>query len=204
MGQEERAMTMVTVGGCLNVRILKRTADFSTYDTPAPLTNVGNRFTIPKKTRLFVEQTIRERSEAIKIHDTFHRGLARLRLYTAKKAAEELTTNQDPGPCPVIMDANVLGLGPEYMVKIYVTNISEGPSDTGLFIVCRGENADVKPRVFNLPLLPSSIPIPLVIKASPRGIISGKVKIILCKKDRVKPIALTSVVLPPAEEDIDV
>lgn len=204
MGQEERAMSMVTIGGGLNVRILKRTADFSSSVSAAPPPRNNQRFSIPKKTRLFVEQTIRERSEAAKIHDTFHRGLARLRLHTAKKAVDELTTNQDSGPCPVIIDASVLGLGPDYMVKIWLTNISEGPSDTGLFIVFRGENADVNPRVFDLPLLPSSVSIPLVVKASPRGLISGKVKILLCKRDRVKPIALTSVVLPAVEEEIEV
>ncbi|XP_046747357.1 Bardet-Biedl syndrome 1 protein homolog isoform X2 [Diprion similis] len=202
MGQEERAMTMVTVGGGLNVRILKRTADFSTYVAPEMLPNFGSRFTIPKKTRLFVEQTIRERSEAVKIHDTFHRGLARLRLHTAKKAVDELTTNQDSGPSPVIIDASVLGLGPDYMIKICVTNVSDALSDTGLFIVCRGENADVKPRVLNLPLLPSTVPIPLIVKASPRSMISGKVKILCCKKGRVKPVALTSIVLPAVEEEI--
>nr|XP_046481425.1 Bardet-Biedl syndrome 1 protein homolog isoform X2 [Neodiprion pinetum] len=202
MGQEERAMTMVTVGGGLNVRILKRTADFSTYVAPEMLPNFGSRFTIPKKTRLFVEQTIRERSEAVKIHDTFHRGLARLRLHTAKKAVDELTTNQDSGPSPVIIDASVLGLGPDYMIKICVTNVSDALSDTGLFIVCRGENADVKPRVLNLPLLPSTVPIPVIVKASPRSMISGKVKILCCKKGRVKPVALTSIILPAVEEEI--
>ncbi|XP_020708070.2 Bardet-Biedl syndrome 1 protein homolog isoform X2 [Athalia rosae] len=204
LGQEERAMSMITVGGGLNVKILKRTADFTTHTTPVLPSNVGAHFAIPKKTRLFVEQTIRERAEAVKIHDIFHQGLTRLKVHTAKEAANKLTNNQDFGHCPVIIDASVLGLGPNYMIKISVINISDGLSDTGFFIACSGENSDVKPRVIRLPLLPSSVPIPLVINASPWSMISGKIKIMLCRIGRVKPIALASVVLPACEEDIEI
>ncbi|XP_015609578.1 Bardet-Biedl syndrome 1 protein homolog [Cephus cinctus] len=205
MGQEERAMAMVTIGGGLNVKILKRTADFSVKASTNPTMNSNNnRFTIPKKTRLFVEQTIRERSEAAKIHNAFQSAFLRLRLTVARKAVEILATNQEFRPNPITLEASVLGLGPNYLIKILVTNISDGLSDTELFLVCRDENADIKPRVIDLPLLPSGIPIPVSVNATPRGKIPGKVHIMLCKMGKVKPIALTTVVLPVPEDDIEV
>lgn len=198
-------MAMVTVGGGLCVKILKRTADFSVHNTmSSSVLNDGSKFLIPKKTRLFMEQTVRERSEAKKIHSTFQQGLLRLRLTVANKAFESLNEDQDTGPCPITMEATVLGLGPDYQIRILLTNISDELSDTDLYIVCRSENTDVRPRVMDVPLLPSGIPIPLVVRALLKDIISGRVEILLCKKSKINPVAVTTVVLPAAEEDIEV
>lgn len=205
MGQEERTMAMVTVGGGLCVKILKRTADFSIHNAISNLTSSdGSKFVIPKKTRLFVEQTIRERSEAKKIHTTFQQGLLRLRLTVAKKVVESLNDSQDAGPHPLTMEATVLGLGPNYQIRILLTNISDELSNTDLYIVCRSENTEVRPRVMDVPLLPSGIPIPLVVHAILKDRISGKVEILLCRKLKTKPITVTTVILPAAEEDIEV
>lgn len=205
MGQEERTIAMITVGGGLCMKILKRTADFNVNNSMSnSLSCNTSKFSIPKKTRLFVDQTIRERAEAKKIHNTFQQGFLRLRLTTAKRAFENLSENQAAGPNPITLEANVLGLGPNYMIRILVTNISEGLSYTELYILCRSEDTDVNPCVINLPLLPSAIPIPLTVSANLRGQISGKIKILLCKKLNPKPLGVTTVILPAAEEDFEI
>lgn len=205
MGQEERTIAMITVGGGLCMKILKRTADFNVNNSMSnSLSCNTSKFSIPKKTRLFVDQTIRERAEAKKIHNTFQQGFLRLRLTTAKRAFENLSENQAAGPNPITLEANVLGLGPNYMIRILVTNISEGLSYTELYILCRSEDTDVNPCVINLPLLPSAIPIPLTVSANLRGQISGKIKILLCKKSNPKPLGVTTVILPAAEEDFEI
>lgn len=205
MGQEERTIAMITVGGGLCMKILKRTADFNVNNSISnSLSCNTSKFSIPKKTRLFVDQTIRERAEAKKIHNTFQQGFLRLRLTTAKRAFENLSENQAAGPNPITLEANVLGLGPNYMIRILVTNISEGLSYTELYILCRSEDTDVNPCVINLPLLPSAIPIPLTVSANLRGQISGKIKILLCKKSNSKPLGVTTVILPAAEEDFEI
>lgn len=205
MGQEERTIAMITVGGGLCMKILKRTADFNVNNSISnSLSCNTSKFSIPKKTRLFVDQTIRERAEAKKIHNTFQQGFLRLRLTTAKRAFENLSENQTAGPNPITLEANVLGLGPNYMIRILVTNISEGLSYTELYILCRSEDTDVNPCVINLPLLPSAIPIPLTVSANLRGQISGKIKILLCKKSNPKPLGVTTVILPAAEEDFEI
>lgn len=205
MGQEERTMAMVTVGGGLCVKILKRTADFSIHNPMSDLPiNDGSKFLIPKKTRLFVEQTIRERSEAKKIHTTFQQGLLRLRLMVAKKVVESLNDGQDAGSHSLTVEATVLGLGPHYQIRILLTNISDELSDTDLYIVCRSENIEVKPRLMDVPLLPSGVPIPFVVNAILNGRISGRMEILVCKKSRTKPVTVTTVVLSAPEEDIEV
>ncbi|XP_023290150.1 Bardet-Biedl syndrome 1 protein homolog [Orussus abietinus] len=204
LGQEERAMAMVTMGGGLCVKILKRTADFTIHPAASSPSESTGRFAIPKKTRLFVEQSIRERAEAKKMYNIFQQGILRLKLNVAKSAVRVLATGEEVGPYPVTLEASILGLGPDYLIRLLVTNVSTGLSDTGLFLVCRDENADICPRVVDLPLLPSGIAIPITIKARPRDQLSGNVKILLCKKDRTKPIAFTNVLLPACEEETNV
>lgn len=69
---------MVTVGGGLSVRILKRTADFGARK-PVYMDQFdsGYRFSVPKRTQLFLEQSNRERNEAVKMYNTFQQGFLR-------------------------------------------------------------------------------------------------------------------------------
>lgn len=207
MGQEERAMAMITVSGGLSVKILKRTANFSSRSsgTTTSITDANTtRFSIPKKTRLFVEQTIRERSEAKKIHNTFQQGFLRLRLMVAKRSQQVLTNGNDARINPITIEASVLGLGPTYIIRTLVTNVSEESSDSSLFMVFKTNESYINPRIVYLPLLPSGIPIPVMVKASPKSPIIEKVQILLCKKGKIQPITTTYLFLPVAEVDIDV
>lgn len=52
---------------------------------------------VPKKTRLYVEQTQRERDCASDMHRTFQRDLAKLRLTTARAYVKVLTDGQVRG-----------------------------------------------------------------------------------------------------------
>lgn len=209
MGQEDRAMAMITIGGGLSVKILKRTANFSSkqlnnYCALNESAQSSNRFAIPKKTRLFVEQTIRERSEAKEIHKTLQHGFLRLKLEVCKKVRQIVDSDQDSGPNLVSIEASVLGLGPVYQIRTMVTNVSDDPSSPGLFLVFRNKDlVDIEPKVVQLPLLPGGIPIPVVVKAIPRTKVAGKVHIVLCKKSRIQPISTTVIVLPVTEDDID-
>jgi Bardet-Biedl syndrome 1 protein len=49
---------------------------------------------VPKKTRLYVEQTQRERQQAVDMHRVFQRDLAQMRLATARAFVKVLTDGQ--------------------------------------------------------------------------------------------------------------
>lgn len=207
MGQEERAMAMITINGGLCVKILKRTANFNARPGPTNSSTDGtthSRFVIPKKTRLFVEQSIRERSEAVKIHNTFQQGQLRLRLSVAKKAQQVLRSVDDGEANPITLEISVLGLGPTYNIRTLVTNVSDNILTSSLFLVFRTTETTIEPRVVDLPLLPSGIPVPIIVKATPKAAIIDKVKVLLCKKGKIQPITSATVILPVAEPDIEV
>lgn len=69
LGREDNTLVMVSRGGCLTIKILKRTAKFVgrelTDNGQSADLAANSRLTIPKKTKLFVDQTMREREQAI-------------------------------------------------------------------------------------------------------------------------------------------
>jgi Bardet-Biedl syndrome 1 protein len=53
---------------------------------------------VPKKTKLYVEQTQREREQAVDMHRIFQRDLCKLRLSTARAYVRVLTDNTVTSP----------------------------------------------------------------------------------------------------------
>lgn len=65
-GREDASLLLVTQGGALIIKILKRTATFDVRDpNPGPPKAQMEKLNIPKKTKVFVDQTVRERENAI-------------------------------------------------------------------------------------------------------------------------------------------
>lgn len=57
---------ILPAGGGLIIKILKRTAHFEDKDTaPGPPTGQSIKLNVPKKTKLYVDQTLRERENAV-------------------------------------------------------------------------------------------------------------------------------------------
>ncbi|XP_043478263.1 Bardet-Biedl syndrome 1 protein homolog isoform X2 [Leptopilina heterotoma] len=205
LGQEERAMSMVTTGGGLCVKILKRTADFSVRSLTSVNANSDSNFAVPKKTRLFVEQTLRERAEASKIHKIFQQGLIRLRLTVAKKTFEALSNHQESMYNSISIESSVFGLGPRYRIRSIVTNVTEDASEPELFFVYKTNNIDCRPRISRVPILAPGVPITFSSNATLiNHQLPGKVKLLLCKKNVLKPLQTINIALPTSEDDIEV
>ncbi|WAR19476.1 BBS1-like protein [Mya arenaria] len=65
-GREDGALIMVTQSGGLMIKILKRTAVFEEKDlSGGPPAAQNIKLNVPKKTKLFVDQTLRERENAV-------------------------------------------------------------------------------------------------------------------------------------------
>lgn len=83
---------LLTLQGALTIKIWKRTVDADTVTTttgPPPEQDIP--LNVPKKTKLYVEQTQREREKAPDIHRAFQRDLCKLRLTTARAYVKTLT-----------------------------------------------------------------------------------------------------------------
>ena len=129
-GREENALVMITVGGGLIIQILKRTAQFSqieqssilsgsfSHSPGGPMDKKPKKLDVPKKTKLYVDQTLRERENSVAMHRMFQHDLYLLRLNTARAFVESIKTSANPvagsgtgvsDSEPIKMSAQVLG-----------------------------------------------------------------------------------------------
>lgn len=91
-GREENTLIVVSGQGALTIKIWKRTVDLDAMSGntgPPPEQDIP--LAVPKKTKLYVEQTQREREKAPEIHRGFQRDLCKLRLTTARAYVKTLT-----------------------------------------------------------------------------------------------------------------
>lgn len=94
-GREEGALIAVGKAGTLTIKMLHRTVDLgASGGNPGPPPEQDIPLPIPKKTRLYVEQTQRERDQAVDMHRIFQRDLCKLRLDTARAYVKVLTDGQ--------------------------------------------------------------------------------------------------------------
>ncbi len=116
-GREEASLLLVTQGGSLIIKILKRTANLDVKElTPGPPKAQSVKLNVPKKTKVFVDQTVRERENGVGkgqtgkqchvhsafsflrvvMHNTFQRDLLRLKLETARSFVKAIGTSMLP------------------------------------------------------------------------------------------------------------
>lgn len=96
-GREDNTLVMISKDGSLIVKILKRMAKFTVQST-SDERSIGNamRLMVPKKTKLFVDQTMREREQYLNIHKTFEHELVRLKLNAARTYVKSLQSSLNP------------------------------------------------------------------------------------------------------------
>jgi len=126
-GREESALICVGQSGSLTIKMLQRQADLDASSSPpGPPPEQDVPLAIPKKTKLYVEQTQREREQATEMHRIFQRDLCKLRLSTARSYVKIITDGQGPlsysSGSSLRLTAQVQGLGPRFKVKLSLQN----------------------------------------------------------------------------------
>ena len=98
----------------LTIKMLQRTAKFDAGSgTVGPPPEQDVPLSIPKKTKLYVEQTQREREQATEMHRVFQRDLCKLRLNTARAYFKIISDGQGPMSFSSAMGANSAGTSSE-------------------------------------------------------------------------------------------
>jgi Bardet-Biedl syndrome 1 protein len=94
---------------------------------------------IPKKSKIFIEQTVRERENAVAIHNIFQSELWRMKLEAAKVTIDVLRTGDSTFSgdyqTPLKLFAQVDGLGPDFLLTLTLENISATKAISNLSII---------------------------------------------------------------------
>ncbi|XP_057316965.1 Bardet-Biedl syndrome 1 protein homolog [Hydractinia symbiolongicarpus] len=209
-GREDGALVMATKGGGLIVKILKRTAQFENMHmgSGVPAAQLA-KINVPRKTKLFVDQALREREHSQAMHQVFQTDLFKLRLNTARSFVKTLETRMNPISStlddPLKLSAQVLGLGPTFQIMILLSNTSADIPSKDLLITFSADNAlyKIQHPVIEVPfVLPGGVfnYNTLVEAISDKGI-ADKIKVYLLHKEQSIPI-ITAIISMPVSEGI--
>ena len=207
-GREDGALVMTTKGGGLAVKILKRTAAFDERDAaPGPPLAQGVRLNVPKKTKLYVDQTLREREHATAMHRAFQMDLSRVRLAAAQayvRALEASLTPMSANPAaPLKLNAVVQGLGPAFKLTLNVQNTAASRPILNLTVSFLYDGAlySMRTPYFRIPLLVPGLVYPfetLVECTSDKGI-SDVIKVFVLHDGKTAPLLTAHINMPVSE-----
>ncbi|XP_006044427.3 Bardet-Biedl syndrome 1 protein isoform X2 [Bubalus bubalis] len=207
-GREDNTLIMTTLGGGLIIKILKRTAVFAEGGGEAgPPPSQAIKLNVPRKTRLYVDQTLREREAGTAMHRTFQADLYLLRLRAARAYVQALESSLSPVSLtarePLKLHAVVQGLGPTFKLTLHLQNTSTARPILGL-VVCflYNEVLYALPRAFfKVPLLVPGLNYPLetfVKSLSDKGI-SDIIKVLVLREGQSTPLLSAHINMPMSE-----
>ncbi|XP_040112316.1 Bardet-Biedl syndrome 1 protein isoform X2 [Oryx dammah] len=207
-GREDNTLIMTTLGGGLIIKILKRTAVFAEAGGEAgSAPSQAIKLNVPRKTRLYVDQTLREREAGTAMHRTFQADLYLLRLRAARAYVQALESSLSPVSLmarePLKLHAVVQGLGPTFKLTLHLQNTSTARPILGL-VVCflYNEVLYALPQAFfKVPLLVPGLNYPLetfVKSLSDKGI-SDIIKVLVLREGQSTPLLSAHINMPMSE-----
>lgn len=209
-GREEGSMVLSFKSGALTVKILQRSANLEVSScTPGPPPEQDIPLDVPKKTKLYVEQTSREREQAIDMHRTFQRDLCKLRLSTARAYVNLLGTGHGPmsslGGAQVRLNAQVVGMGPQFKIVARVQNAGvHALYDVPLMCTTNPGLYRMPKPCFHMPVLVPQqeyiVEIPVTCVNENGG--TDFVRVFLCSKTANLPIISAIVNMPISEPPV--
>ncbi|KAL5473056.1 hypothetical protein EMCRGX_G027497 [Ephydatia muelleri] len=205
-GREEGALLMVGRGGALSIKMLRRTVSFENKEArAAPAPSQAASLDIPKKTKVFVDQTVRERDNPCTMHNAFQKDLYRLRLGTAKAFAKSLKTSSAPITSTHSMNisAQVQGMGPLFRLTISVQNSSPTAPIIDHYITFKCDYSLYRlsrPRI-ELPLLVPSLSYSLesMVECLDETGRTGAINVLVLRKGSPVPLITALVNMPVSE-----
>uniref|UniRef100_A0AC35FKS2 Bardet-Biedl syndrome 1 N-terminal domain-containing protein n=1 Tax=Panagrolaimus sp. PS1159 TaxID=55785 RepID=A0AC35FKS2_9BILA len=197
-----------TTGG-IGVYIFRRTSVLTvTEEVGAPASQM-HRLNIPKKTKVYVDQTLRERNNVQKIHATFQRDLYLLRLHITKAFAE--LTSKNSGMVPTKesekLDVNleVNGFGPSFRINISIKVAGEmNTKQRWIAFSYDKEEYSMERELILMPRLVSEAEITFTNEIRckhPEKGAQGEVKVYILSEGRRAPIWMTNFEMPISEQN---
>lgn len=205
-GREDNALAVTTKGGTLQVKIMPRQAKLeASGGTAGPPPEQDIPLAVPKKTKLYVEQTQRERQQAVDMHRIFQRDLCKLRLSTARAYVKVLQDGQGPvsfgAGQSVRLNATVQGLGPLFKIRVALQNTGSRPIYEVPVMLSAAPMYALSRSQIQVPvLLPGYTYVDEVkVMCNDQNAGADTVRVFVCNKNSALPIISAAVKMPLSE-----
>lgn len=220
LGREEGVLAIATQGGGLCVKIFRRVAttepsSVALEESLRHARTLSKAIEVPKKSKEFVEQSLRERENPQLIHQIYQRDWFMLKLHTAKTYAR-LVSGQTPLLAtsserePVQITYDLLGFGPQF--KLLIRVVATGKLDPGpRYIACYFNEAEYEPDRRILPL-PATLPVNRWFQYAVRVKCKrpekqlqeeeAEVRLLLVRRELGRPLWATSFAMPQSEPEV--
>uniref|UniRef100_A0A8C3IGV9 Bardet-Biedl syndrome 1 n=1 Tax=Chrysemys picta bellii TaxID=8478 RepID=A0A8C3IGV9_CHRPI len=202
-GHEENTLIMTTKGGGLIIKILKRTAVFEEKDTLlGPPVAQSIRLSVPKKTRLYVDETLRERENAVGDHAPRVPD-GPVPAVDVKALESSLVPVTSTLQEPLKMNAVVQGIGPTFKLTLHIQNTSAGRPSINLLVSFLYDQSlyAMKRAFFKAPMLVPGLNYPIenfVEYLSNKGI-SDIIKVSVLREGQSMPLLTAHINMPVSE-----
>jgi len=212
-GREDGALVILYNRLGLEVKMLQRQFNMSTFSqASAQLQDQDNSaLNMPKKTKLFIEQTQRERDQAPEMYRTYMKDLFRMRLKIAQNYVKSLKEGSaqvsGPGLGPSVrIHAQVEGIGPLFKIKLMLENLDRTPVyDLKLSYSYDSALYRLNKFAMDIPVLIPGLPYPIdvmVESVDPNGT-NDTIKIFVLDKNKSIPVVTAVVNMPVSEINVE-
>ena len=213
-GRENSCLVAVLKSGALQVLVMKRTCEYAEHSLHrGPPASQKMVLDIPKKTQLFVDQTLRERENSREIFQSFQSDLQFLRLSVAQTYLKGLklgvTPLSDDPEMPLKLSATIRGIGPSFLMLLVIENTASSTGSdpkfaSGLIVMFQYSDKiySVAPQALHLPALVCEIPYKFSVRIkciSSDDISQDTVTALVVKGGIAKPLITANIALPVSE-----
>ncbi|CAD5217374.1 unnamed protein product [Bursaphelenchus xylophilus] len=213
LGREEGVLLFGTASGGLYAKIFRRTATLEERaHVLGPPAAQNQKLNVPRRTKAFIDQSLRERDNPQRLHKIYQRDLFMLKYNTVKTFAALQSGETGLLPSrdvePIDFNVELLGFGPIFKVIVNVAGNKELPSARRVitFIFDRNEYTIKN----NMIILPDVLPIGVRMKFSthitclyPEKQATSELKVLMIREKWKQPIFSSTVTLPVSEPDIN-
>uniref|UniRef100_A0A1I7UT14 BBS1 domain-containing protein n=1 Tax=Caenorhabditis tropicalis TaxID=1561998 RepID=A0A1I7UT14_9PELO len=211
-GREDSSLIVCFKDGTLAVQIFRRTANFDhkmEYNQVKPAHAL--KLQIPKKTKIFIDQTQRELQYGAKIHQAYQKNQFNLKFKIAEVyqqlTASATTTVSTTTVLPVDISVDIHGFGPTFRMTLHLLSSSKNI----LYDIFLSIISDPELYEFNTSLIPIPLLTPgqtysfttLLMCKDPEKASNGEVRALLIHPKRATPIVTAVIKMPFSEFPID-
>lgn len=197
--REQNSLIMTTKSGGLIIKFLKRNAKSTFEDINIrPPAEQKEPISVPKKTKLYIDQTVREKENAIEMHSIFQRDLFRIKLAAARSYVKTFKNTLNPisgtSTAKIKMTLEVLGINVNFKIRLDVINIGNNIAKNLYILFDYNEELfTIENPMINIPIILPGVnyTIDCLIKQNTEAFekeSNNQIKVLLCEKGYTSPL----------------